>query len=438
MNYLTKLVSGCILLLILLAAREIAGSTLLPAADVLLKDHIYEETIKTVLLYPTSPEKERAARLLQQPILSLQQHKTLTLEFDDLQADYRSFRAKIIHCNADWSQSVLNDVEFTQTFNEFPVLDYQQSFSTKVPYYHYSFEVPPLKLAGNYVLLVYTERDRTPVLTRRFMIYDPKVRIEGAVRFSEGVSEQKTHQQVDFSIDYKGYVLNAPQTELKVVIRQNFRWDNLKTDFRPTSVNAFEQTAGYQFFRLENNFPGGNEFRYFDSRTLTARGFGIQYIERLDEFTRLILAMDKPRAREGYFQSDDFNGHYIIDQRESGNGSTEADYTPVVFSLKAPESDQGDVYVNGSFNLWQLNDLNRMTYNAETGTYNAVILLKQGVINYDYVVQNTDTRMTNEQLLEGTYSTTENDYDILVYHRPPAARSDILIGYRTLEWNRRR
>jgi hypothetical protein len=423
-----------LLLLLLLLARSTFGQT----AQIRLEDYIYSETIKTALLYPAADRPEDPRRFLAPAILPLDANRPFILEFDDLTADYRGFRAKLFHCNADWSRSVLNDIEYTFEYNDYPITTFTQSFSTKVPYYHYRFEVPRVKLSGNYVLVVYSERERKPVLSRRLMYYEPRVSIAAQARFSQSIQEQFSHQQIDFSIDYKSYRLVAPQTDLKVVIRKNFRWDNAKTGFKPTNVRPFDQVLEYQFFNLENTFQGGNEYRYFDSRTLAGRGFGIYEIERLADFTRLILSPDQPRANGAYLQMDDFNGQYIVDQRESGNGSVEADYTPVVFTLKMPEVPGATLYVNGAFNLWLLNDLNRMTYNAQLQAYQAVILLKQGVINYNYAVQEQGTKVPDETQVEGSFVNTENDYDILVYFRPPAARADQLVGYRTVEWNRRR
>lgn len=402
-----------------------------------MNDRIYSETIKTVLLYPGSPAGDDPRRLLRQPVVPLNQDMPLVLEFDQLTARGGSFRAKFIHCNADWTQSVLSDVEFTYEFNDYPLTDYRASFSTKVPYNHYVFQLPKVKLPGNYVVVVYDERERQPVLSRRFMVFDPRVRIGGGITASSGISEQRTSQQVNFTIDYKGYPLASPQTDLRVVIRKNFRWDQQKSGFKPSAVNPFDQTLDFQFFKLENNFPGGNEFRYFDSRTLAGRGFGIGSIERTDEYTELILQVDKPRSDSPYFQTDDFNGQYIVDHRESRNGSVQADYTPVIFTLKAKEIPDAEVFVNGAFNLWQLDDINAMVYDPDHEAYHAMIMIKQGVVNYEYVVAAPDGKTGNETLLEGNYSGTENDYDILIYHRPPAGRADLLIGYQTFEWNRR-
>jgi hypothetical protein len=407
-------------------------------ADVRLEDYIYSETIKTVLLYPETGSPDDPRRLIGPPVIQLDGDRPLALEFDDLTADYRGFRAKLIHCNADWSKSVLNDIEFTYEYNDYPITEFRQSFSTKVPYYHYRLEVPRVKVSGNYVIVVYSERQRRPVFTRRFMVYENQVRIAAQARFSQGIREQRTDQQIDFSLDHKGYQIISPQSDLKVFIRKNFRWDQTKSGFKPTNVRPFDQVLEYQFFDLENTFPGGNEFRYFDSRTLAARGYGIYELERLSEYTRLILTPDESRARGAYIQMDDLNGQYIVDQRESGQGSNEADYTPVVFILRIPEVPGASVYVNGGFNLWLRNDINLMRYDADAESYRAVILMKQGVVNYNYAVVDKASGSADETYVEGDYAATENDYDILVYNRPPAARADKLVGYRTVEWNRRR
>jgi hypothetical protein len=284
-----------------------------------LEDFIYQEKIRTVLLYPALENPENPTRLLTPPIKPLNGTSPLVLEFDDLSGQFEGYRAKIVHCNADWSKSNLNDIEFTFEFNEYPINASEQSFSTKVPYFHYRLELPRLKLSGNYVVYVYSDRDRKPVLSRRFMLYENRVNINAQARFSQGIQQQFSDQQIDFTIDYKGYPLNAPQTDLKVVLRKNFRFDQIKTGFKPTNVKPFDQVLEYTFFDLENTFPGGNEFRYFDSRTLSARGFGINEMERSDEFTKLLLFPDKARAG-AYIQIDDLMGSTL-----SINGSRDGE-----------------------------------------------------------------------------------------------------------------
>ncbi len=135
--------------------------------DMRLEDFIYNDDIKTVLLYPGIADKENPTRLVAPPIIPIQSTFPLMLEFDDMTTNMTGLRAKIFSCNADWTKSNLNDIEFTYEYNDYPITTYEQSFSTKVPYTHYRFEVPKLKLSGNYVLMVYTDRGKKTLLTRK-------------------------------------------------------------------------------------------------------------------------------------------------------------------------------------------------------------------------------------------------------------------------------
>ncbi len=411
-------------------------------------DYIYDPQVYTVLLFPQVapvatnnplPEPASPAATLNPPVISLDEPAFLQLEFDDLTADYRSFRAKLIHCNADWQKSVLNEIEYTYEYNDNPITDYAVSINTKVPYYHYRFAVPRVKLPGNYLLVVYDERKRTNIiLTRRFSTYQNRINTGAGVTFSVDPARQFIDQQINLTIDYKGYQVISPQDDFKVVIRQNFRDDRTIGGLRPTNVRVFEQQLDYNVADLSNTIPGSNEFRFFDTRTILSRA---NYIDRIDRPANRNIAYvqpDLPRSRGAYIQSDDFNGQYIIDHRETGNGATGADYIETVFTLKTPQIPAVDVFVNGALNLWQLNDRNRMTFDPVSGTYRAAMLLKQGVYNYDYVVQTTaQPPRVDEGFIEGNYSATENVYEIFVYHRPPASRADQLVGYRRVGVNRR-
>ncbi|WP_018618276.1 DUF5103 domain-containing protein [Spirosoma luteum] len=409
-------------------------------------DHIYDPQVQTVLLYPlvgASPNGQNAvapALTLNPPVISLDEQVPLQLEFDDLTANYRSFRARIIHCNADWQRSILNDIEFTYEYNDNPITDYQISINTKIPYFHYQFTLPSLKLPGNYVLVVYDERNRNNIIfTRRFSTYQNRLLVNAAVRFSSAPDRQFTDQQLDISINYRGYQVISPQDDFKVIIRQNFRDDRTLTGLRPTNVQAFDQILEYRLIDLSNTMPGGNEFRFFDTRTVLSRANYIDRIDRLADRNIAYVQVDKPRNQGVYIQSDDFNGQFVIDHRETGNGATNADYIETIFTLKIPEVPDFNMYVNGSFNFWQLNERNQMAYDALLGAYRASILLKQGVYNYDYTLMSTGPqKKVDENYIEGSFSSTENDYEVFVYHRPPASRADQLVGYRRTSVNQRK
>ncbi|RAJ95428.1 uncharacterized protein DUF5103 [Larkinella arboricola] len=412
------------------------------------EDRIFENTIKTVLLYPVmGSDPTDPAQTLNPPVIDQATNTQLMLEFDDLTANYRPFRAKFVHCNADWQQSILSDIEFTYEYNDYPIQDYQISQNTKIPYYHYRFPVPKMKLPGNYVLVVYNERNpREIYFSRRFVTYINRVGLAATVQFANDPQQRFTDQQINFEISYRGYPLISPQEDLKIVIRQNYRDDRVITGLRPTNVRAFDNILEYRLFDLKNTFPGGNEYRYFDTRTVLSRGNYIQQIERRDDRNTAFINPDGVRSVGAYVQTDDFNGQYVIDILETHIGATQADYITTVFTLRMDELANAEVFVNSAFNFWRLDDLNRMTYVPDLRAYQAEIPLKQGVYNYNYSVKGIPPPVArsgmnltaNETLVEGNYSETENDYEVFVYHRPPAARADQLVAYRRLGYNKRK
>ncbi|MVM30975.1 DUF5103 domain-containing protein [Spirosoma sp. HMF4905] len=429
--------------LIRLSALLFFGILSIPLKGQELKtvDHIYDPKVETVLLFPqVSANQLDPSLTLNPPIISLDEQVPLQLEFDDLTATYRSFRARLVHCNADWKRSILNDIEFTYEYNDTPVTEYQNSINTKIPYYHYRFTLPRVKLPGNYLLVVYDERNRNNIIfTRRFSTYQNRVTVSAEARFSTDPSRQFSDQQIDLSISYKGYQVISPQDDFKVVIRQNYRDDREIRGLRPTNVQSFDQTLEYRLIDLSNTMSGGNEFRFFDTRTVLSRANYIDRIDRLADRNVVYVQADQPRNQGPYIQSDDFNGLFVIDHRETSNGATNADYIETVFTLKVPEIAGWDIYVNGVFNFWQLNDRNRMSFDALLGAYRATILLKQGVYNYDYIGQITASPpKVDEHFIEGSFSSTENDYEVFVYHRPPASRADQLIAYRKIGVNKRK
>ena len=401
------------------------------------EDFIYNEAIRTVLLYPRLKAPEDPSNALNPAIISIQEENPLVLEFDYLGNNFGNFRAKIFHCNTDWTPSVLSEVEYLPEYNDFSIPDYQSAYSTKVPYYHYTFEVPKVKLPGNYVLMVYQDGNKNePMLTRRFMVYANRMNINGRVRFSNNIQQRNTHQQIDFELSYGGYQLVNPREDVKIVIRQNFRWDKSLTNLKPFNVNEFDKKIEYNFFDLENTIGGGNEFRMFDARSYQTKLMNIGRIDFQTEGNRLTLTQDTPQAGKAYIQMDDFDGAFIIDQYETRRGANEADYVQVVFTLRTEELVGKNVYVNGAYNFWQINQRNRMTYFPAIGSYQAFIWLKQGIYNYAYVTEDIRTGKRDEAELEGNHSQTQNTYEILVYNRPLGARADQLVGYKIIESNR--
>src|SRR5882757_2868098 len=107
-------------------------------------DKVYESEVKTVQLFPDSGAPDDPLY----PAVTTLAAMRLVLEFDDLRADRANYYARIIHCNYDWTKSSLMDLDFLHDYNEFSLNDYQFSGNTHIPYVHYRFVIPPVKITG--------------------------------------------------------------------------------------------------------------------------------------------------------------------------------------------------------------------------------------------------------------------------------------------------
>ncbi|HAI76843.1 MAG TPA: DUF5103 domain-containing protein [Microscillaceae bacterium] len=395
----------------------------------LMQDRNYEESIKTVVFTLQSTAMQRS---LLPPVIPLSQGIPLQLEFDQIDSYFRDYSAKIIHCNADWKPSALYETDYLSEYNDFPIRQYDLSFNTKVGYVHYKFVLPPVKVSGNYVVVVYrTGNPQDVMLSRRFVVYENLVGILPQVRSSTVVSQTMQNQQIDFTIGYTNYELRNPRDEVKVTIRQNYRWDNAIYDLKPLYVRELDKALEYNYFSGENNFKGGNEFRRFDLQSLLYLGFHLEQIDAENPIeTRVRLQNDGLRQKEPYVLLPDNNGGFFINITEFANrGDTDADYAKVYFTLKSPTKLPEDVYILGAFNNWVADAQSKMTYFEQDQAYQKSILLKQGLYDYCYAVPTVNQGM-DASPIEGSHQNTNNRYDIIVYYRPLGVRADRVIGYR--------
>ncbi len=418
---------GLFLFLFSVHAQKRKVST--PTKKLLFENATYEPYIRSVQLYPQNGTVRTAQDALVPPIISLDNASSLLLQFDCLNQQFQNFRVKIFHCNADWTPSVLNEIEYLSEYNDFPIQDYYASFATKIPYYHFSVTLPSVKLSGNYVVMVYKNRQEDDlVLTRRFMVYQNQIAVGGQVVFPNHPIKRRTHQQVNFGINYGSYPIISPKEDLKVVIRQNYRDDKVLKELKPFMLDSDNRTLNYQFFDGENTMLGGNEFRMFDGRSYQQKLVNISHIVQGEQENIIELYHEKSQGNLSYIDNKDFNGMYVIDNYETNKGDTEADYVRVSFQLLSDSLENKKLYINGAFNDWRLNSFNEMHYVPENRAYEAFIQLKQGIYNYQYVTVDQQGRI-NDIEFEGSHAQTENVYEILVYHRPISGRADALVGY---------
>lgn len=391
---------------------------------------VYEENIKTVQAY-------RDGFVLSNPVLGMQESLKLVFKFDDISPNVKDYYYTIIHCDADWNESYIAQEEYLSGFIENPVNDYAMSFNTAFEYVNYQIKLPneevKFKLSGNYVLVVYQDQDKEKrILTQRFHIFENAVTIEGTVRRATADAFKGTNHEVDFKVYHPNVPILNPRDEVKVVLMQNYRWDNAIRNLKPLYIR--DGMLDYNYNR-ENVFKAGNEFRYFDNRTNRMNGENVIATDFHRPYFHKTLATDEVRSNKKFFSYQEMNGKYSIESQdqEVRDPDTECDYTFCHFTLHldAPLLG-GSINVFGALSNWNANKGNEMTYNFENGSYELSMLLKQGYYNYQYVYVPQGAKTADHTNIEGSFWQTENDYQVFVYYRDLAGRYDRLVGYRLL------
>jgi len=392
------------------------------AGDVRPEDKIYSDKIKSVLFY-AEPDGSQGV-----PITSFDQSTRLILEFDELNTEQQFFYYKIYHYNADWTQSYLAPSQYLYDFNEYRAPDGEMSFKTRISFFHYTIPIPKVKVSGNFLIKVYRNYDEDDViLTRQFVIYENIAPVSAIISRSVNPADAYKLQQVNFQINYARVNVSNPYADVKVRLRQNYKDYNAITNLKPAFVKDYEKILDYQFYNNENAFNGGNEFRYFDLRSVLFSGIYIGRIQRTNDQCDAWILPEKSRKNLAYAFYDDINGAFFPQLYENLNKTTDPDYVMTHFQLSCPTPVAGDVYLTGRFSNWKTLPEYKLTYNNEEKYYSGAFLLKQGYYNYMYSVVNAGMR--DDIYFEGNFSLTENAYDIIVYARIQGEMYDRAIGY---------
>jgi len=396
--------------------------------SLLFSNHVFDERIKTVQLY-----KEEWN--LSYPVIRHGSVEKLALHFDLLGDRIENYYYTFIHCDKDWKKSDIFPNDYIDGFAENPVEDYKSSFNTTVNYIHYQLIFPNdrvnLRLSGNYIILIYPINEPgRPVLTQRFIVTEDAAGIRIQTHRPRMTADQNTSQQVDFTVDYSGININDPYRDVFAFILQNGRWNTAKRNLKPEFYGNNE--LKYSALSDKNIFPGGNEFRYFDIKSIRYKSEYVKQIDFLISNYHVYLYPSENREFKPYFYWQDFNGKYFIAIQEEKNPDTDADYVYVYFTLPSNNPvPAGRMYVSGAFNNWSSDSNNLMTFNPEKEAYESIILLKQGWYNYEYLFLADGKTDGTATRFEVSHYETENDYTVLVYYRNPRERYDRVIGVQT-------
>ncbi len=393
-------------------------------ADGVLREVVLEPTIRTIQLY-------REGWQLSYPVVRLKEDVPLVLEFDDLSGGDATLLYKVLHCNADWTLSDLSEMEYLEGYPQNEVPGGVPSFNTYTSYLHHTLVIPnensQLTVSGNYLLVVYRDWDPEDVVfTRRFMVTEGLVNIEAKAAIPVLQKFQGCCHEVDFTVRHPGYSIDDPFSETTAMVFQNGQWDMAVGPLHPSMVNPGELVYDYM---EENIFPGGNEYRFFDTKNTHTPTYYVQRIDFINSCFHFELKPDEPNLPYVYLFKEDINGKFHIQSEGGQDPGVDADYVFVHFRLNMPVPLDGSVYLTGALTNWQFNDQNRMEYREEEGAYVKSLLLKQGVYNYRYLFLPALSEQFDVAEIEGSFYETEDEYLVLFYHRPPGTRYDRLLGH---------
>ncbi len=387
-------------------------------------NQVFNSNIKSVEFYNTTKQGSF-------PVLPLNSKEQILLGFDDLRGGGRNYFYTLEHCNSQWKSSNLSSAEYLQSYNEDRIRDYTYSTSTFQKYTHYELKFPNEyivpKLAGNYILKVYEDSDQSKlILTRRLYVLGTKISLAATIAPSN--TNRQSNQKINFQLDYGRLPLQNPNADIKVLVMQNARPETGKWSSQPLSIRGTQLI--YNDVNT-NDFPGHNEFRRFDTRTLKLKSERIGQIYRDTGYTVVLLG-DPNRNTPAYSFQYDNNGQFFIMNQDGNDPRRDADYAQVYFSLAANRSSaEGSAYIIGRFNDFKIDASSKMEYEPVKGRFYTNLFLKQGVYDYQYVWVDK-TNKPDDILLEGSYFETENEYQVLVYYRPANARWEELVSYSLL------
>lgn len=374
------------------------------------------------------------------PVMTLGSSGGLELHFDDLDAHIKNYSYTYLRCDENWQPVLQSPFDYIQGFREVRIRDAKFSAVSRTQYVHYTATLPTvqsmIKQSGNYLLKVFLDGDTAKLaFERRFLVVDPKVAVAAAVVRPNGGAPGGDRQKLNVSINVSRLQVRNPMQQVKIVVLQNYRWDNAVHHLQP----AFMRGPTYEYnSERDLLFPAGKEYRWVDLQSFrfqSERVEGVKAAEGHPAGYEVTLKTDLQRRGIQYMPYVDYDGFYKIAASENIQPAYQGDYGLVRFRYKTatgqPYGDQ-QVYVLGQFNQYRKDDESRMTYNAADGVYEKTLLLKQGYYSYLYGTAVSDSQPTVTDITEGDYWETENTYTVLVYFQSFSDRAPRLVACTTI------
>ena len=251
----------------------VVNSTFLTSTYCVANGTIYSNNINTLQVMVDND-------FLSPTVVTMGKGQTVRIGFDEMSHETRRLTYHITHCNPDWTPSAeLLESDYLEGFNDNVIDDYENSINTTVPYTHYRFAIPNdrcrMKLSGNYRITVFDDDSGERLLEARFRIVDQKTDLSLNMTTNTDIDVNKSHQQLSMTLGYRKLNITNPDEEILTIVTQNEREDNMRFNVRPTMRNAFGMEWSHN---RELIFNGGNEYRKFETLSLSHPTMGIEEI----------------------------------------------------------------------------------------------------------------------------------------------------------------
>jgi len=364
------------------------------------------------------------------PVIDLESQGKLNLEFDDTEGGYKPFLYRIVHCDKDWKNSQLEEIEYIYGFNDEEIEEFSYSTNAYSEYTHYQLSLPnddlEWTISGNYILYIYDDEIGVPILSRRFVVAENEVSIDIGVIQPKSVAKRKSHHELIVKVNYGGFVINSPNQEIFLYIMQNGNWNSAKSNIKHTYDRG--DILFYDQFDYIT-FPALKGYRQFDTRTLKSRSEFVYAIDQNDYETNVLLDLGK--RHYVYFRNDpDANGGFVLSNNDFLDADVSSEYVNVIFTLEC-DSLPHDVYITGALSGYRPSDKFKMEYDSERQIYHKMVSLKQGYYDYMYAML-TPEGLLDISYVEGDWFETENDYLAIIYYRSIAGEYDRVLGVRNI------
>ena len=219
------------------------------SANPFASEVIKSSTIKSIKLYPIGDQTSYA-------IVPLNAVEQLELHFDDINLYSKNYFYTYQLCDVDWMPVALSQFDYIKGFSQVRLNVFRQSSVSITRYVHYSARLPTRNCmpsrSGNYLLKVFANGDTSKLIfTKKMLVVDNKVAVGLRITQPFSGNDYRFHQRVIVNINPSNLDIFNVNQQIKVVVLQNFRWDNAQVTSSPTFIRnkvlEFNQEGLFDF-----------------------------------------------------------------------------------------------------------------------------------------------------------------------------------------------